>query len=210
MFLPTVLVGAGGLVDEMWLENPDEAPVSVILLSSWIQVEPLGQSKRLLDLGVFNAMARCLWEYDRSKFRMPHEQRVGGVTSAVGFHILVNNKHVALVEAKSPSVMNKLGELLTQNAFKMRWQQTTFPSLLTVDRHGGLLGPFLDITLRYLIVVKGVVEASAFDDSQILDTIDEEEVGSSSISDSDSGPGENKVRSGQGPVSPGSFTHKHA
>ena len=52
---------------------------------------------------------------------MPHEQRVEGARSAVDFHILVNNEHVALVEAESPSVMNGLGELLTQNAFKIRW-----------------------------------------------------------------------------------------
>jgi len=61
-------------------------------------------------------MTKCLWQYDRSKFEMAAEQRVEGARSIVDFHALVNDKLVALVEATSPTVMNKLGKLLTQNA----------------------------------------------------------------------------------------------
>ncbi len=44
--------------------------------------------------------------------------------SIVDFHVLpvlVDNELVALVEAKSPTVMNRLGELLPENAFEIRW-----------------------------------------------------------------------------------------
>ena len=75
----------------------------------------------MLAVGVFKAAARCLWQYDRSKFKKTAEQKVVGAKSAVDFHILVNDNFVTLVEAKSPTVMNKLSELLPENAFKIRW-----------------------------------------------------------------------------------------
>ena len=77
-------------------------------------------------------MTKCLWQYDRSKFEMAAEQRVEGARSIVDFHALVNDKLVALVEATSPTVMNKLGKLLTQNAFQIRWRagSTSLVSLI--------------------------------------------------------------------------------
>jgi hypothetical protein len=81
----------------------------------------LGQSKALLILGVSTAAVACLFEYDQSNFEMTLEQRVEGVRSVVDFHTLVDDELVALVEMKSPTVMNKLGELLPQNAFNIRW-----------------------------------------------------------------------------------------
>ena len=66
-------------------------------------------------------MTKCLWQYDRSKFKTLPEQKAEVAKSIVDFHVLVDGKLVALVEAKSPNVMNKLGELLPQNAFKIRW-----------------------------------------------------------------------------------------
>ena len=81
----------------------------------------MGQSKALLTLGVSTAAVACLFEYDQSNFEMTFEQKVEGARSVVDFHALVDDKLVALVEAKSPNVMNRLGELLPQNAFKIRW-----------------------------------------------------------------------------------------
>jgi len=49
------------------------------------------------------------------------KQWVEGLRSAVDFHVLVNSKLMALVEVESSNVINKLGVLLTQNAFKVRW-----------------------------------------------------------------------------------------
>jgi hypothetical protein len=82
----------------------------------------LGQSKGLLFLGVFKAAAQCLGEYDQSEFEAVFEQKAEvAAKSIVDFHVQVNDKLVALVEAKSPTVMNKLGESLPQNPFKIRW-----------------------------------------------------------------------------------------
>jgi hypothetical protein len=41
--------------------------------------------------------------------------------SIVDFHVLVDNELVALVEVESPTVMNRLGKLLPENAFVIRW-----------------------------------------------------------------------------------------
>jgi len=74
----------------------------------------------------------------------------------------------------------------------------TFSPLITMEDSSVPFRAFLGAILS---VVKGVVvEASVFDDSQILDTIDEEEVEeeSSSTSDADHGSGEYRGRSGQG------------
>ena len=49
------------------------------------------------------------------------EQKAEVANSFVDFHVLVDGKLVALVEAQSPTVMNMLGKLLPQNAFKIRW-----------------------------------------------------------------------------------------
>jgi hypothetical protein len=66
-------------------------------------------------------MKKCLWRYDRSKFETLLEQRAEVAMSIVDFHIQVNDELVALVEAKSPTVMNELGKLLPKHAFKIRW-----------------------------------------------------------------------------------------
>jgi hypothetical protein len=135
-FLPALQLLTGNddddddeLIDERWLKNPSEAHVSVILVLFAIQVEPLGQSRRLLDLGVFTAAGRCLGKYDRCKFKALSEQKVAVAKSAVDFYALINGEPVALVEAKSPRVMDKLGELLPRNGFEMRW--TPGSSILT-------------------------------------------------------------------------------
>jgi len=77
----------------------------------------------LLDRGVFTAAEVCLLKYDKSTFKARSEQRFGEARSIVDFHVLVNKKLVAIVEAKSPTVMHRLGELLTRNinAFELRW-----------------------------------------------------------------------------------------
>jgi hypothetical protein len=74
-------------------------------------------------LGVLTAADECLWEYDESKCDMLPEQKADSevAKSIVDFHVLVNDRLVALIEAKSPTVMHKLGESLPQMAFKIRW-----------------------------------------------------------------------------------------
>src|SRR5258708_8884023 len=75
----------------------------------------------LLSLGVFTAAGKCLGKYDQCKFKALPEQKVAIAKSAVDFHALINGEPVALVEAKSPRVMDKLGELLPRKGFEMRW-----------------------------------------------------------------------------------------
>jgi len=75
----------------------------------------------LLILGVIKATTKCLWEYDRLEFQILPEQNAEVAKSIVDFHELVDNELVALVEAKSPTVMNEVGELLPENAFEIRW-----------------------------------------------------------------------------------------
>jgi len=170
------------------------------------------------------------------------KQWVEGLRSAVNFHVLVNSKLMALVEVESSNVINKLGVLLTQNAFKVRWTAGRYfrrlvddfssankankfstcipvcpPSRFTTEGmailschnywivfrliRGGSKPPFLAflplITMEdssvpfrtlfsaILSVVKGgVIEASVFDDTQILNIIDKEkEKGFPSFSD---------------------------
>ena len=112
---------ASGEMSDAWTRNPSEAHVSVILVSHEFKFEPLRQSSSLLYLGVFNAAAQCMGLYDRLRFKVQAQQKVLGATSIVDFHILVNDVFVAVVEAKSPSVMHQLRLLLPQRHFKVRW-----------------------------------------------------------------------------------------
>jgi hypothetical protein len=121
-FLPGLLVnGYSGRPNGTWLRNPSEAQVSALLVIYTIQVEPLGQSKRLLEFGVFNATRECLEIYGDHRFQALPEQRVEVARSIVDFHVLVNDQLVTLVEAKSPKVMAILGELLPEHSVRMRW-----------------------------------------------------------------------------------------
>ena len=117
------------MIDPRWLKNPSDVHISIILVLYAIQVEPLGQSRTLLDLGVFMMTWRCLRKYDQCKFEALSEQKVAVTRPAVDYYVLINGKPVTLIEAKLPRVMDKLGELLPQNGFKMRW--TPGSSILT-------------------------------------------------------------------------------
>lgn len=120
-FLPPLRADGSG-VAKQWLKNPSEAHVSIILVPSlYTQAEPLGQSKSLLEHGVFSATQECLLQYGQLEFSTELEQGVEEAKSIVDFHALVEDKIVAVVEAKSPKVMHRLGELQTQNAFEVRW-----------------------------------------------------------------------------------------
>jgi len=118
LFLPALTADA----DRKWLTNRDEAKVSIILVPREFTSRLWGQSKRLLDFGVFEATRKCLRLFDQSSFfQVEAEQKIVGAGSIVDFHALVNDDIVAIVEAKSPKVMHKLGELLPQNAIEMKW-----------------------------------------------------------------------------------------
>jgi hypothetical protein len=72
----------------------------------------LAQSWSLLDKGLFKATCRCLRECGPYSFKTAKEQSVEGGSSKVDYDALMNNESKALLEAKSPSVMKKAGDLL--------------------------------------------------------------------------------------------------
>jgi hypothetical protein len=51
------------------------------------------------------------------------QQRVPVANSIFDFHVLVDDEVVAVVEAKSPSVMNALGRMLPQHGFELSWTE---------------------------------------------------------------------------------------
>ncbi|KAN0102364.1 hypothetical protein V8E52_012018 [Russula decolorans] len=91
--------------DEDWLSNPGEA-----------------QSRLLLHMGVYQAARRCLFVlYGRHRFKTDKENSVEGGSSKVDFVLLVNDNKLALCEAKSPSVMHKVGRLLPERGIELTW-----------------------------------------------------------------------------------------
>ncbi|KIL63596.1 hypothetical protein M378DRAFT_12032 [Amanita muscaria Koide BX008] len=91
-FSPLLQVDEFGREDGEWDMNPSEA-----------------QSRTLLDTGFFKATRKCLGEFGE------------GGTSKVDYVALVNDEPKALCEAKSPSVMKKVGELLPPRGIELKW-----------------------------------------------------------------------------------------
>jgi hypothetical protein len=65
----------------------------------------------LLDKGFFKATRKCLGECGPYRFKTAKEQSVEGGSSKIDYDALVNDESMVLVEAKSPSVMKKVGVL---------------------------------------------------------------------------------------------------
>ncbi|KAF8227898.1 hypothetical protein L208DRAFT_1067652, partial [Tricholoma matsutake] len=115
-FSPQLQVDERGREDRTWATNPSEA-----------------QSRSLLGKGLFEATRRCLGEYDQSYFEPAKEQLVEGGSSKVDYDALVNGEPKALLEAKSPSVMKKVGELLPPRGIELKWvsRQSLVPKILS-------------------------------------------------------------------------------
>jgi hypothetical protein len=75
----------------------------------------------LLDKGVLEALGDCLWEYGGCDFLVKREQVVDSGRSKVDYVIKVDGEDEALVEAKSPSVMKKVGKSLPPNGIELTW-----------------------------------------------------------------------------------------
>jgi hypothetical protein len=116
----------------------------------------LVQSRSLLDKGFLEAARRCLWEYDQSHFETAKEQSVEGGSSKVDYDVLVNDELKALLEAKSPSVMKKVGELLPPRGIELKWvcRQSLVPKILSKV---SALFP-----VRYNICLKRYVQAALY------------------------------------------------
>ena len=74
-------------------------------------------------MGFFEATCRRLGEYDPYLFRTAKEYSVEGGSSQVDYDALVNlnDESMVLVEAKSPSVIKKVGELLPPRGIELKW-----------------------------------------------------------------------------------------
>ena len=82
--------------------------------------------------GFIKSASRCLAVCGLRKFRTRNdEESVEGGSSKVDYSLLVDNKHGALIEAKSPSVMKKVGELLPSWGIELNWlpNQSLIPKI---------------------------------------------------------------------------------
>ena len=93
----------------------------------------MAQSRSLLDKGFFEATRRCLGEYGPYRFKTAKEQSVEGGSSKVDYNVLVNDESKALLEAKSPSVMKKVGAELPGRGIELKWvcRQSLVPKILS-------------------------------------------------------------------------------
>lgn len=132
--------GSGyGLVPQgqLWLTNPSEAHVSFSIHPSKGPTQlsyPLPQSRVLLNKGIFEVLGACLYLYDHRTFMTRFEDSAEGGMSKVDYMLVVDdNEEVALCEAKSPSVMRHVGEVLPDHGFQLTWLpgQSLLPKILT-------------------------------------------------------------------------------
>ncbi|KAF5379222.1 hypothetical protein D9615_005925 [Tricholomella constricta] len=103
-FLPRIQRSARGREDLDWRDNPSERT-----------------SQKLLDKGVLEAIADCLWEYGAYDFLAAAENVADRGSSKVDYVVQVDGEDKALVEAKSPSVMKKVGESLPPRGVELTW-----------------------------------------------------------------------------------------
>lgn len=141
-----------GSEDGEWSVNPSEIQVSFQNDSSpSFKIQQCGgQSRTLLDKGVFQAARKCLWEYDQYLFKTIKEDVAVGGSSKVDYVAQVDGKGIALCEANSPSVMKKVGEWLPPHGIKLTWvrSQPLVPKIFAK-----VSMPFSSVTL----VLKGYV-----------------------------------------------------
>ncbi|KAM6493291.1 hypothetical protein JOM56_011425 [Amanita muscaria] len=183
-FSPLLQVDEFGREDGEWDMNPSEA-----------------QSRTLLDTGFFKATRKCLGEFGSYSFKTAKKHSVEGGTSKIDYVALVNGEPKAVCEAKSPSVMKQVGELLPPHGNRVEMGSRSIsgvenpfygrvvPGVETNGMAVSYLPQLLDqISIKnssepvraflgaILSVVQGVpVELSTYSSDMKLDTIEEEE-----------------------------------
>lgn len=87
----------------------------------------------MLEKGAFTAIEKCLWVYGRHVFDTLEENLVDGASSKVDYVAVVDNETKALCEAKSPSVMEQVGNLLPPHGIELKWivGQPLVPKILS-------------------------------------------------------------------------------
>jgi hypothetical protein len=65
----------------------------------------------------------CLFVYGRHRCKGDKQNSVEGGNSKVDYVLLVDDDKQALCEAKSPSVMHKVGPLLPRHGIELKWSR---------------------------------------------------------------------------------------
>ena len=117
--------------DEEWLTNPSGVQASFQKIS-YDPGSHLPQSRSLLEKGVYRATRGCLFVYGRHRFKTDKENSVEGGSSKVDYVLVVDDNRPALCEAKSPSVMHKVGKMLPEHGIELKWSrgQSLIPKIL--------------------------------------------------------------------------------
>ena len=85
-----------------------------------------------MDKGVLQALPPCLWVYGEYSFRTKLECLADEGNSRVDYVLQVNGEDKVLVEAKSPSVMRSVRDLLPPRGIELTWarRQTLVQKIL--------------------------------------------------------------------------------
>ena len=91
------------------------------------------QSRTLLDTGVYKAARIFLLVYGGQRFKTIKENLAEGGSSSVDYVLVVDDNKVALCEAKSPSVMHHVGQILPEHGIELTWlpRQSLIPKILS-------------------------------------------------------------------------------
>ena len=74
-----------------------------------------------MNKGVYEAARKCLAEYGGYRFTTDEENSIRGGGSRVDFVAMVDGRSRALCEAKSLSIMKKVGERLPARGIELEW-----------------------------------------------------------------------------------------
>ncbi|KAH9014668.1 hypothetical protein EDB85DRAFT_2213586 [Lactarius pseudohatsudake] len=161
----------------------------------WSTNENETESRGILNNGIFPATTFCLGAYGGYRFTRILEHVEQGLSSKVDYLGMVDDKRVVLVEAESPSVMKAVGSSLPEDTVEL--DRTPGGDLVSkVLLKDGMAIPYVPQQLdrlpsrssepfraflgAILSVLEGTpVQASKFNPTMVLDTIQEEGKGGS-------------------------------
>ena len=108
--------------DPEWSGNPSQVQVGFKRFQIFMQFGlTMGQGRSLLERGAYRAARECLSIYGRYLFGTAKINSVEGGSSKVDYVLLVDGDGKALCEAKSPSVVKKLGQSLPPRVIEFTW-----------------------------------------------------------------------------------------
>ncbi|KAH9017317.1 hypothetical protein EDB85DRAFT_2294896 [Lactarius pseudohatsudake] len=147
------------------------------------------ESRAILNNGIFPATTFCLGAYGGYRFTRILEHVEQGL-SKVDYLGMVDDKRVVLVEAESPSVMKAVGSSLPEDTVELDWTPWWRSSIesslqgrfVSGSEKDGMAIPYVPQQLDRLPSQGTPVQASKFNPTMVLDTIEEEGKGDTNIS----------------------------